>query len=73
MPDSGDARESARGRRAVAQLITEGSEENKTFYAYTPGGSLELNCLNEPAAKFFEVGKEYYLDFTEATQEDLNK
>ena len=39
------------------------SEENKTFYAYTPGGQIELSVLNAEAGNQFELGKEYYVDF----------
>lgn len=43
----------------------DGSPENKTFHAATPGGSFEVT-LSEQAAKnlgAFELGKEYYVDF----------
>ena len=43
-----------------------GSEENKKFFKYTPGGTVTFNVLNRTAAENFEVGKEYYLDFTPA-------
>ncbi len=41
-----------------------GSEENKSFWKYTPSGRLELNILNENVA--FVPGKEYYVDISEA-------
>lgn len=40
--------------------------ENDRFWEYTPGGKLELSTINAAAADQFEVGKEYYLDFTPA-------
>ncbi len=40
-------------------------EENKRFAKYTPSGRLELTVDNPPAQEFFELGKSYYLDFTE--------
>lgn len=43
-----------------------GSEENKRFWAATPGGRLDLNCVNAETADQFELGKEYYIDFTPA-------
>jgi hypothetical protein len=43
-----------------------GSEENKKFYEATPTGTIELGTVNEEAAKTFELGKEYYVDFTPA-------
>ena len=39
------------------------NEENKAFFASTPGGNIEMTTIRED---HFEVGKEYYVDFTEA-------
>lgn len=46
--------------------VMSGSEENKRFYKYSPSGSCELQSINLEAMAQFEVGKEYYLDFTPA-------
>jgi hypothetical protein len=46
--------------------VTSGSAENEEFYRLTPGGSVTLSTINEAAADSFEVGKEYYVDFTPA-------
>jgi hypothetical protein len=47
--------------------VTTGSEENKSFAKYTPGGSMQLIISYEtPASDFFEAGKLYYLDITKA-------
>jgi len=43
-----------------------GSDENKQFFASTPGGTVSLNVLNDAAFTQFEQGKEYYVDFTPA-------
>lgn len=43
--------------------VTSGSEENKRFYDCTPSGGLELGIIKQD---LFEVGKEYYLDISEA-------
>lgn len=43
--------------------VSSGSEENKKFFAYTPSGTIKLSSIN---AELFEVGNEYYLDFTPA-------
>lgn len=48
---------------ASFSVVTQTSEENSKFFTATPGGSLSLTTLRED---FFEVGKEYYLDITEA-------
>lgn len=41
------------------------SLENKTFFASTPSGSIELTAVRDD---LFEVQKEYYLDFSEAEE-----
>lgn len=46
--------------------VTNGSEENKNFYTWTPAGSIELSVVSDDTASKFEVGKEYYVDFTQA-------
>mgnify|MGYP001609875291 CR=1 FL=1 len=43
-----------------------GSSENEKFFRLTPSGSIKLGTINEEAAKSFEIGKEYYIDFTPA-------
>jgi hypothetical protein len=40
--------------------------ENSVFWAYTPGGSLKLQTVNRAAVDRLELGREYYLDITEA-------
>lgn len=42
------------------------SHENSRFWAYTPGGSIELNTVNAEAVAQFDLGKEFYIDFTPA-------
>lgn len=45
--------------------VTTGSEENKSFSKYTPSGTVQMSISYETeASNFFEVGKEYYLDFS---------
>ena len=50
----------------VLEAVTDGSEENKSFWKYTPSGRLEISIDNPEAVKMFEAGKEYYIDFTPA-------
>ena len=38
--------------------VTSGSDENKSFYKYTPSGKIELSTINPEAAKQFEPGRE---------------
>ena len=42
--------------------VTNGSDENKDFWKWTPSGKLEFQCLNSNVN--FIPGKEYYLDIT---------
>jgi hypothetical protein len=49
--------------------VTSGSEENKSFYKWTPGGNIILSTINPDAAVQFIPGVEYYVDFVRA---DLN-
>lgn len=46
--------------------VTSGSEENKSFWKYTPSGNLELTWVNPDVE--FTPGQEYYLDITPANQ-----
>jgi hypothetical protein len=46
--------------------VASGSEENEKFWQYTPSGLIELQTTNLDALNQFEVGKEYYIDFTKA-------
>lgn len=49
--------------------VTGGSDENKSYWKWTPSGKLEFNCLN-PAVDF-EPGKEYYLDISPVVAEPV--
>ena len=42
------------------------NNENSKFWDASPMGKLELGTINPEASKQFKLGKEYYLDFTEA-------
>ncbi len=42
--------------------------ENKAFWDATPQGSIEMTVTNKDAWPFFELGREYYLDFTPAPE-----
>lgn len=42
------------------------NSENRKFWKSTPSGQLTMWVVNPEAWKHFEVGKSYYLDFSEA-------
>jgi hypothetical protein len=42
--------------------------ENKQFWDATPSAKLEMWINNPDAVRFFEIGKEYYVDFTPAEE-----
>ena len=42
--------------------VYSGSEENKRFFASTPGGMFSFYTINQEAAAQFQIGKEYYFD-----------
>lgn len=46
--------------------VVSGSEENKRFFQYTPGGVLILNTINKAAFDQFHLGEEYFVDITPA-------
>ncbi len=50
----------------ILRPVSGGSEENKKFWVASPSGRIELGCANLEAAQLFELGKQYYIDFTEA-------
>jgi hypothetical protein len=47
--------------------VYSGSDENKAFFRATPSGSIVFQTVNPAAFHQFEVGKEYYVDFTPAS------
>ena len=51
--------------------VTNGSAENESFAKHTPFGQLQMVIDAEtPAAKYFEVGKAYFLNFTLAEEQE---
>lgn len=49
--------------------VTNGSDENKAFWKWTPGGTLRFHTINATAAAQFKPGQEYYLDISAAAKE----
>jgi hypothetical protein len=52
--------------QVTMQVVCCGSDENKQFFKYTPGGQLTFSTINAEAAKQIEQGKEYYIDISPA-------
>lgn len=50
------------------QAVYSGSPENELFFHLTPGGTIMLQLVKPETAAKFEVGKEYYVDFTSADE-----
>lgn len=48
--------------------VYSGSPENEAFYKATPSGDITFYSINENAIGKFEVGKEFYVDFTAASE-----
>lgn len=46
------------------RAVTSGSEENKSFWKYTPSGEIQMTISNPAAVAQFVEGQEYYIDFT---------
>lgn len=63
---NGATNEADKGSTVTLFPVVGGSTENDQFYKWTPGGQILLSTINEAAAAQFEVGKEYYVDFTPA-------
>ena len=59
--------ETADGKQVRLFPVTSGSAENTSFYKWTPSGSIELGTVNPEAAKHFVPGRQFYVDFTDAT------
>lgn len=51
------------GRNITLQPVVSGSEENKSFWDFTPSGKIEMHITNPDAE--ISLG-EYYVDFIKA-------
>ena len=50
----------------MAPVSGNDSAENKKFWEATPSGKLEIGCAKAETASLFQLGGEYYVDFTPA-------
>lgn len=54
------------GGRVALEPVYTGSDENREFFRWTPGGSILLSTVNQTALDQFRPGDEFYVDFTKA-------
>lgn len=54
-------------RTVHLSAVYDGSEENKKFFKWTPNGTISIGMLNQAAWEQFPLGREVYVDFTDAT------
>ncbi len=55
------------GRKFELSAVTDdGTPENQRYNTATPSGALSIQIDNPSVVDFLEVGKSYYLDFSEA-------
>lgn len=45
--------------------VTSGSEENETFFKWTPFGEFTMGTINQGSMGLFVPGKEYYITISE--------
>ena len=57
---------SEHNKTAKLTAVCDGNKENQEFNEYTPFAELKIMIDKKGAMNFFEPGKEYYLDFTDA-------
>jgi hypothetical protein len=56
----------ADGYGVTLRPVVGGSAENDTFFRYTPWGQIQIGTVNPAAGDQFNVGDEFYVDFTKA-------
>lgn len=56
------------GYTIILKAVTGTSEENASFFKFTPNGTLDLGLVQPDTAAAFIPGTEFYLDFTAVEQ-----
>jgi hypothetical protein len=51
------------GRGVLLTPVTSGSDENLSFWKYTPNGKIEMTITNDAAAEKFKAGAEVFVEF----------
>lgn len=55
----------------AVELVPVNGKGNEDWSRWTPSGSLKLTITNPEAVKQFEVGKDYFVDFTPVPEEPI--
>jgi len=58
---------------SVVTMSAVSGEQNKTWSKWTPFGQLNMTINNPDAVRQFEIGKYYFLDFTEAPAKEVDE
>jgi hypothetical protein len=64
---------SVEGVTILLEAVTSGSPENREFFKYTPSGQIRMGVIGNEVARQFEVGREYYVDFTPAPEMEFDR
>lgn len=67
-PSKTSGEENAAVTLTAVTVYNDGESKSK-FWKYTPAGTIQLWISNPEAVKTFEVGKKYYVDFSDAIEE----
>ena len=54
-------------RKVKLNVVVDGSPENKEFFRWTPSGQIDLGTVNRKAWEQFPLGREVYVEFSDAT------
>lgn len=69
----GSSTEQIECRTVKLTAVYDNSPENKEFFKWTPNGQISIGLLAPKAWQRFELGKEYYVDFTPAEVANVQK
>lgn len=54
------------GGNVVMKPVISGSEENRTFFSFTPYGEFNVGLVNANTVTYFVPGNEYYVSIRKA-------
>jgi hypothetical protein len=62
-PDGSFVNEPIEAKTIDLHVVDATDPANRSFFASTPTGSLQLTTINPKAAEQFQYGKQFYVDF----------